>query len=90
MPTYLVERHLPGFTAAQLPEAAGLAKRTASEMAEQGTPIRYLRSTFVPAEEKCYCLFEGDSAETVRVANERAQLPFDRISEAEPISAEEV
>ncbi len=90
MPRYMVERHLPGFTREQLPAAAGAAKRTTVEMADEGTPIRYLRSTFVPAEEKCFCLFEGASEEDVRVAQERAGLPYDRIVEAEFITADEV
>ncbi len=90
MPTYMVERHLPGFTTDQLPVAAGAAKSTTAQMTEEGTPVRYLRSTFVPAEEKCFCLFDGPSVEVVAEANERAGLPFERIIEAAPITAEEL
>ncbi len=90
MPTYLVERHLPGFTTEQLPAAAGAAKITTEEMAKEGVPVRYLRSTFVPVEEKCFCLFDGPSVEAVKEANERAGLPFERILEATPIAAEDV
>ncbi len=90
MPRYMVERYLPGFTTDQLPGAAASAKSTTAEMAQEGTPVRYLRSTFVPAEQKCFCLFEGPSAEAVKEANERAQLPFERIVEAEFITAEEL
>jgi hypothetical protein len=90
MPTYLVERHLPGFTSDQLPGAAGAAKTATTEMSNEGVPVRYLRSTFVPGEEKCFCLFEASSPEVVREANERAGLPFDRIDEAAPIAAEEL
>jgi len=90
MPRYMVERHLPGFTNEQLPAAAGAAKSTTAQMTEEGTPVRYLRSTFVPAEEKCFCLFEGPSAESVKEANERAGLPFERIVEAEFITADEL
>jgi hypothetical protein len=90
MPRYMVERSLPGFTSDQLPVAAGAAKGATSEMAAEGTPIRYLRSTFVPSEQKCYCLFEGDSPADVEQAQERAGLPFDRIIEAELITAEDV
>lgn len=90
MPRYMVERHLPGFTNEQLPGAASAAKRTTAEMAEEGTPVRYLRSTFVPAEEKCFCLFEGPTAEAVQEANERAGLPYERIHEAEFVTADEL
>ena len=44
--------------------------------------MQYLRSTFLPGEEKCFCLFEGPSAEVVRTANDRAELPYERIVEA--------
>jgi hypothetical protein len=86
MPKYMVERHLPGFTAEQLPSAAALAKRATGEMAKEGVPVRYLGSTFVPGEERCMCLFEGPSAEVVRQANVRAGLPLERIVEATNIS----
>jgi hypothetical protein len=86
MPKYMVERHLPGFKAEQLPSAAALAKRTTGEMAKEGVPVRYLGSTFVPGEERCLCLFEGPSAEAVRQANVRAGLPLERIVEATNIS----
>lgn len=90
MARYMVERHLPGFTNEQLPGAAGAAKSSTTQMAEEGTPIRYLRSTFVPGEEKCYCLFEGPSEDAVKEAQERAGLPYDRIVAAEFVTAEEV
>jgi Protein of unknown function (DUF4242) len=90
MPRYMVERTLPGFTTDQLPAAAGAAKSTTAAMTDEGTPVRYLRSTFVPTEEKCYCLFEGVSQDAVREANERAGLPYERIYEAEFVTAEEL
>ncbi len=90
MPRYMVERSLPGFTSDQLPAAAGAAKSATSQMAAEGTPVRYLRSTFVPSEQKCYCLFEGDSPSDVETAQERAGLPFERIYEAELITADDV
>jgi hypothetical protein len=90
MPQYMVERHLPGITPDQLGAAAGRAKSTTAEMSQAGTPVRYLRSTFVPGEEKCYCLFEGASEDAVRQAQERAQLPFDRVVEVQHLAAEDL
>ena len=86
----VVERHLPGITPDQLGAAAGSAKRTTAQMAQEGTPVRYLRTTIIPGEEKCFCLFEGPSAEAVRAANERAQLPYERIVEAMHIASEDL
>ena len=90
MGKYLVERHLPGFKPEQLPGAAASAKRVTAEMSREGVPVRYLRSTYVPGEERCFCLFEGPSAEAVRQANERAGLPIQRIVEATHVASEEL
>ena len=89
MPTYLVERFLRDLTSDQLRGFALLARRAAEDAAREGATVRYLRSTFVPGEKRCYCLYEGVSAAAVRKANERAQLPFERIIEAVHLSAED-
>ncbi len=90
MPKYMVERHLPGITTDQLSAAASRAKSTTAQMSEEGTPVRYLRSTFVPGEEKCYCLFEGPSADVVEQANKRADIPYERVVEAMHITSEDL
>ncbi len=90
MPKFMVERHLPGITADQLSAAATRAKTTTAQMTEEGTPIRYLRSTFIPGEDKCFCLFDGPSAESVEQANQRAEIPFERVVEALHIASEDL
>ena len=90
MTKYLVERHLPGITPDQLTAAAESAKSTTAAMTQEGTPVQYLRSTFIPSEEKCFCLFEGPSAEAVRTANDRAQLPYERVVEAMHLAADDL
>ena len=90
MARYLVERHLPKFTTDQLVSAARRAKSVTAQMTLEGTPVRYLRSFFIPGDEKCFCLFDGPSAKIVQEANERAELPFERIVEAFHVAAEEV
>jgi len=90
MSKFLVERYLPGLTPEQLGAAASAAKETTASMTSEGTPVRYLRSTFIPGEDKCYCLFEGPSADVVKAANERAQLPYERIIDAMHVAAEDV
>jgi len=90
MATYVVERSLPGITPEQLGAAAGAAKETTARMTEEGTPVRYLRTTFVLGEDKCYCLFEGPSADIVQQANDRANIPYDRVVEAMHVAAEDV
>jgi len=41
--------------------------------------VRYLRSTFVPEEGSCMCLFSAERPEDVKRLNETARIPFDRI-----------
>ncbi len=90
MGKYLVERHLPGISPDQLAAAAASAKRTTAEMAREGTPVRYLRTTFLPGEERCYCLFDGPSADAVAAANDRSGLPYERVVEATHVAAEDL
>lgn len=90
MAKYMVERHLPGIKPDELAAAATRAKETTAKMTAEGTPVRYLRSTFVPGEEKCYCLFEGPTEESVREANRRAEIPLVSVKEALHIASEDL
>jgi len=90
MPQFLVERHLPGFPPEQLPAAAGAAKRKSIEVTGEGSDVRYIRSTWVPEGERCYCLFEASSSGAVAEVQKRAELPFEHIYEAAFLTAEDV
>ena len=79
MPTYLVERDLPGITMEQLAGAQKKAIQMVKELTAEGRHVRSIRSTFVPGEDKCICLFESTNLDYVREANERGQIPFTRI-----------
>lgn len=82
MPVYVADRNLPGITMDQLAGAQRAAIDTSRRFTEEGKPVRYIRSMFVPGEEHCMCLFEASDAETVKQVNETAGIPFTRISEA--------
>jgi hypothetical protein len=82
MTVYMVERDLPGITHEQLAGAQRAAIDGAQKATSAGRPVRYIRSTFVPGEARCMCLFEAASADAVRDVNEAAGLPFTRIVEA--------
>ncbi len=82
MAVYMVERHLPGITMEQLAAAQQAAIRTGQEMSGAGTPVRYIRTTFVPGEHRCMCLFEAASPEPVKQLNDRAGIPYTRVVEA--------
>ena len=82
MAVYMVERDLPGITLEQLAGAQKAAIDTSRRLTEDGRPVRYIRSTYVPGEARCMCLFEAPNAQRVREVNEEAQIPFTRIVEA--------
>ncbi|HEY6961260.1 MAG TPA: nickel-binding protein, partial [Gaiellaceae bacterium] len=76
MDQFMVERHLAGFPPADLPAAAAAAKAKAEELTAEGQQTTYIRSTYVPEGEKCYCLFESVSADAVEEVQRRAGLPY--------------
>lgn len=82
MPVYMVERSLPGIEMDQLAAAQTAAIEMSEKFTAGGKKVRYIRTTFVPGESHCMCLFQAPDAETVEQVNEAAQLPFTRIVEA--------
>ena len=79
MPTYLVERYLPGRDRDWL--EAALAR-----LPKDRRGFAYLGSTYVPSDESCFCRFEATSSEQVRDVNEVAGVPFARIVAATEIA----
>lgn len=77
MPTYLVERYLPGHDRVWL--------ETALARLSEGRAVAYLGSTYVPSDDSCFCRFEAETADDVRDANEVAGVPFARIVAAEEL-----
>lgn len=82
MNVYMVERSLKGISLNALGQAQRAAIDAAQEMTRQGTPVSYLRSTYVPESGTCMCLFAANDAASVKALNERANLVFDRIVSA--------
>ena len=82
MPVYLVDRSLPGITMDQLGAAQKAAIETCNQFTAQGRPVRFIRTTFVPGEAHCMCLFEAANPDLVKQVNETAKIPFTRITEA--------
>lgn len=79
MQVFMVERSLKGIPMADLAAAQKRAISTADEMSREGTPVRYIRSTFAPDSGRCMCLFEADDAEQVKKLNQKANIPFDGV-----------
>jgi hypothetical protein len=82
MPIYMVDRDLPGIKMDQLAAAQKAAIETSARFTAEGKPVRYIRTTFVPGEAHCMCLFEAGNPELVEEVNRTAQIPFTRVIEA--------
>jgi uncharacterized protein DUF4242 len=82
MTVFMVERDLNGITMDRLAAAQQAAISQAGKMSADGTPIRYIRSTFATADGRCFCLFESRSIAEVRKLNDDARIPYFRVVEA--------
>jgi hypothetical protein len=82
MSVFMVERELKGIAMEDLAAAQKAAIATAEAMRSEGTEIRYMHSSFVPADGRCMCFFDGENAEQVKSLNDRAGIPYSRVSEA--------
>jgi hypothetical protein len=83
-------RDLPGITPEALMSAGFRAKTCCSEMTEEGQPVRWIRSFFLPEQAQTHCYFEAPSADAVKEANDRAKIPFTRIIEVMELTPEAV
>ena len=81
MAEFLIELYLSRGDSDAVERNAERASLAARELTREGTPVRYLRSIFVPEDETCFVLYEAASAEFVDVAARRAALPFERVAE---------
>jgi uncharacterized protein DUF4242 len=86
MNIYLVDRDLPGVTLEQLAAAQKAAIETSQRFTEEGNPVRYIRTAWVPSESHVMCMFEAENVHAVRDVNESAGIPFTRILEAMDLS----
>ena len=82
MSVYMVERDLKGVAMGDLAGAQQAAIAKAAEDRNGGTDIRYIRSTFAPADGRCMCLFEAGSDAEAKRLNDDARLPYSRAVEA--------
>ena len=84
MKEFLVELYVSFAEPKGVERRAECVHRAAVELTAAGTPVRFVRSIFVPADETCLLLFEADSIDAVREVAQRAALPFDHVAEIAP------
>jgi hypothetical protein len=79
---FLLEQYVPRTDGAAVDRAAKRTRIAAEELTKEGTPVRHLRSIFLPEDETCFYLYEAASVDAVRELAKRAALPFERVTEA--------
>ena len=84
MNEFLVESYVSCTEPDGVERRAERAEQAAVELTAAGTPVRFVRSIFVPADETCLFLFEAESVDAVREAAHHAALPFDHVAEIAP------
>ncbi len=87
---FVVERRLPAVTPEGLAMLQAALADASRRLTTRGEVVRYLRSTYLPDQDRVLCLFEACSAEAVRVVNETAQAPYRSITAAVERPAPEV
>ena len=90
MPLFVVERELPGITPDALQGAAIRAKSCCAEMTAEGQPVNWVRSFFTPETSSTRCYFEAASRQAVEEVNQRARIPFTRVTEVLEMTPEKV
>jgi hypothetical protein len=75
--SYVVE--LTAHDAAELAIAGERARDAAEQLTREGTPLRWVRSVYVPEEHTCQLVFEATTPEAVDAASQRAGLNYKRI-----------
>ena len=88
MPLYVAKRDLPGITPEMLQSAGMRAKTCCAEMTQEGQPVRWIRSFFLPSTAQTHCYFEAPSQQAVEEANRRARIPFTQIVEVVEMTPE--
>jgi hypothetical protein len=79
---FVAEQYVSRTDGAAVERDAGAAGLVAEQLTGEGTPIEFVGSVFVPADETCIYIYEADSIETMRAALARTPLRFERVSEA--------
>lgn len=82
MAEFLIESYVARTDGVVVERGEERVRMAAEELTREGTPVRFLRSIFVPEDETGFYLCEAPSVEAVRELAKRAALPFERVVEA--------
>jgi hypothetical protein len=77
VPSFLIETYTPDADTGK--RAAWELRVAAAELAREGTPVRYVRTTFLPGDETAFHVFEAPERETVVELGRRVGLAGERV-----------
>lgn len=80
MPEFLIELYVPRSDSEAVEDSVRTARLAAEELTQEGRPVQYVQSIFVPEDETLFFLYEATTADDVEEAARRASLPCDRIA----------
>ncbi|MFQ6172870.1 hypothetical protein ACK8HX_14770 [Oryzobacter sp. R7] len=81
-----MERYWPGVGRADVEAAEEHLCRAAGELTRDGSPIRVVSSTWVPADEVVLTLVEAGEEDDVLEVSRRGGYPFDRMQRVEVVT----
>lgn len=82
MATFLAEMYVPRGRAGERAALDRRARAAAAALSAEGTPVRHLRSLFVPDDEMCLHFFEAPATDAVAEVSRRGGYSYERIVEA--------
>ena len=84
--TFLVERYIPLPTGASLAASVARLANACKDSERQGSDeVTYLHSTYLPAEDICFCVFQALTSAAVELVNHAADFRVDRVTEVHPL-----
>lgn len=79
MPTYVIERNIPGAGALDADALRSISQRSCSVLQKLGPAVRWVQS-YVTGD-KVYCVYAADNEEIIREHGRLGEFPVDRVSE---------
>ncbi|CAN5717278.1 hypothetical protein BH11PSE3_BH11PSE3_19000 [soil metagenome] len=83
MPTYVIERNIPGADKLTRDELKGISAKSCDVVAGLGVPYKWLTSYV--AGDKIYCIHEAESADVIRRHAREGGFPADLVTEVAAI-----
>jgi len=81
MTVFVGERYIPGAEQGVALGQAEQLREVVQRLADEGSSVRLLSTTFVPNEEWVFDLFEAESGDQVRRVYDESRVPVERVTE---------